>query len=411
MKGSLEVFIVIPTYWTWRRDQLGEASGALFDHPTPVDGKSTLPRLLRSLCQVKEPPFSVLVLTATVHPDLEQAAAERVNGLIAPFRESFPIAQFSAEELKLVRKRAQELGQWDLLPFLSLRSYPGVRNCQLIIPHILGAEVIVALDDDEVIEPDYLPKALEFIGQEYRGKRVWGLGGLYLDKEGNPFLPEHPPTGNIFLDKNIFMNQAIKRLLEKPGRLARTYIAFGGNMVLHRNLFTRVPFDPAITRGEDIDYVINAHLAGFDFWFDKELTITHLPPEPYGALPYTKLLQDVYRFIYEREKLRLAAERDDVNPLPLEALNPYPGRFLQDDLTDQALEALRSKATPEMVSSYDSPEAIITAARRHTDRMAPCYFGLARVWPCLMEILGQDASLRQRLLARFGFPSVSLGKL
>ena len=382
-----KIFIVIPTYWTWGKDQPDGPVEALFDHPTPLDGESTLPRLLEALCRMEGPPFTVLVLVATVHPDLEQAAAERVAGLIAPFRERLPIIQFAAADLAMLHKRLRESGQEDLTPLFSLHSYPGVRNCQLIVPHILGAEVIVALDDDEVVGPDYLAKATEFIGQEYEGKRVLGVAGFYLDKEGSLFLPEHPPTGNIFLDKNAIMNQATRRLLETPGRLVQTPIAFGGNMVFHRDLFTQVPFDPGITRGEDIDYVINARLMGFDFWLDKELTITHLPPEAYGALPYTKLLQDVYRFIYEREKLHLATKRSDVKPLFIEALDPYPGRFLRDDVEEQALKALQSKATPQAVALYGSPEAVIEAAKQRAAQMAPRYFAFARMWPRLMRAI------------------------
>jgi hypothetical protein len=44
-----------------------------------VDGESTLLRLPDSMCQMVGPPFTVLVLTTTVHPDLEQAAEQQVS--------------------------------------------------------------------------------------------------------------------------------------------------------------------------------------------------------------------------------------------------------------------------------------------------------------------------------------------
>ena len=70
-----DVTIVVPTYWTWHRDGPSGPVQAVFDHPTPLDGAppggvGTLPRLLESLSLMEGPPFSVLVLTATVHPDL-----------------------------------------------------------------------------------------------------------------------------------------------------------------------------------------------------------------------------------------------------------------------------------------------------------------------------------------------------
>jgi len=387
--------IVVPTYWTWESGAPPQPGDAVYDHPTPLDQPGTLARLLESLRAIAQPEFAVLVITAATNPRLEAEAEARVEEIIAPFRSTFPIAQFAAGDLEELRKRLEGLGFDPSL--LSLRGYPNIRNLQLVVPHILGMEVVVALDDDEVVEPDYLAKAVEFIGREREGRRVLGVAGFYLDGEGNLFLPEQPPTGNIFLDKSAIMNQATRRLLDRPGRLVETPIAFGGNMVFHRDLFTQVPFDPGITRGEDIDYVMNARLKGFDFWLDKELTITHLPPEAYGALPYTKLYQDVFRFIYEREKLRLAAGRDDVSPLPIEALDPYPGRFLRDDVVEQALEALRSKATPQMVALYGPPEEAIEAAKRRAAQMAPRYFAFAREWPRLMAALAGDRALRDRL--------------
>ena len=63
-----------------------------------------MPRLLDSLVHLEPgPPFRVLVLVATVHPSLANRAQARVNALIASFRGCYPIAQFGAKELAVVR--------------------------------------------------------------------------------------------------------------------------------------------------------------------------------------------------------------------------------------------------------------------------------------------------------------------
>jgi GT2 family glycosyltransferase len=363
---------------------------------------------LESLTKQEASDFKVIVLTAAVNPKLEEEAEAKVAQLITPFKASYPITQFAASDLVVLHRRMEELGLSEFVPLVSLRGYPNVRNIQLIIPHVLRAEVIVALDDDEVVEPDYLRKATEFIGQEYRGEFVGGVGGFYLNREGSKFLPEGELRGNIFLDKSAIMNEAVKALEAKPGRLVETPIAFGGNMVLHRRMFESVPFDPYISRGEDIDYVINARLRGFSFepirctfFLDKELTITHLPPEAYGALPYSKLRQDVFRFIYEREKLRLAAGRDDMASISFESLDPHPGRFLREDVAEQALAALREVVTPELAERYGQPEEIIAQAERLSREEPARYFAFARAWPKLMAALGEDVTFRGYLEAKF----------
>ena len=387
------VVIVVPTCWTWGSERPDGPVEAIFDHPTPVDGESTLPRLLDSLCRMTGPPFITLVLTATVHPDLEPAAEQRVDGIIAPYRKRFPVAQFAAADLLLLRERVAAAGFDPAL--VALRNYASVRNCQLIIPHLLGSEVVVALDDDEVVEPSYLRIATEFVSEEHPG-----IGGFYLDRDGGLLLPEGEPTGNPFLDKSAIMNQATRALQASSGRLVPTPVAFGGNMVFHRSLWERVSFDPYVTRGEDIDYLINARLAGFRFLLDKELTITHLPPERYGALPYSKLHQDAIRFIYQREKLLLARQRPELAAVTPESLDPYPGRFLREDVVEQALAALQAEAAPEAVARYGPPEAVVAAAQRHAAQAAPHYFAFAQAWPRLMTALGQDATLAGAPLGR-----------
>ena len=391
--------IVIPTYWTWGSARADGPVETIYDHPTPLDGESTLPRLLESLGALCGPEFSVLILTAVTHPELETAVADRVADLIAPFRAQYgrghraPIAQATEADAAFMRQRYP-----DLAGHVQMCGYAGVRNLQLLLPHALGAEVIVALDDDEIVAPDYLRTALHFVGREHEGERVLGLAGFYLDADGGVMQPEQSRAGNIFVDKSALMNDGTRALQAAPGRLVPTPIALGGNTVFHRDLFTRVGFDPGITRGEDIDQLINARLAGFKFWLDKQLVITHLPPDApdsvHSAPSFSKLHQDVLRFVYEREKLRLAGVDSAL-------FDPYPGRFLRDDVAEQAVEALEAQATPEATARFGSPEAIVAQARHHAEEAAPRYLQFAQEWPRLMEAVGQDAELRDRLLARF----------
>ena len=387
------VIIAIPTYWTWSSQRPDGPIEAIYDHPTPLDGESTLPRLLESLGAPEGPEFGVLILTAVTHPELEKASAGRVASLIAPFRAQYPIAQATEADASAIRRRRPSLAA-----HVQMRNYAGVRNLQLLLAHALGAEVIVALDDDETVAPDYIQTALHFVGREHVGEPVMGVAGFYLDAEGDVMLPERPHAGNIFLDKSAIMNDSTRALQATPGRLVPTPVALGGNMIFHRDLFTRVGFDPGITRGEDIDYLINARLGGHRFWLDKELLITHRPPEAYAALPYATLAQDVYRFVYEREKLRLAS----MDPAQFD---PYPGRFLCKDLETHALAALQAQATPEAMARFGSPQQVVATAARRAREASPRYLEFAARWPNLMEAVGQDAELRERILARFEQPA------
>ncbi len=388
------IIIVIPTYWTWPSHREDGPVETYYDHPTPVDGKSTLPRLLQSLTALTGPDFIVLILTATTHPELEQTAADAVESLIAPFRTSYPIIQATEADAALIRQDHPRLAA-----HVQMRNYAGVRNLQLLLSHGLGANIVIALDDDEIVASDYLQTALRSVGREHDRQRVLGVAGFYLDSDGEVLIPEHPRVGNIFLDKPAIMNDGTRAILATPGRLVPTPVVFGGNMVFHSDMFTQVGFDPGITRGEDIDYLINARLAGFHFWLDKELVITHLPPQHYHTPLYVRMSEDIRRFMYEKEKLRLAAERGLSNLTPAD-LMPYPGCFLDDDVAEQARVALETIASQELKQAYGEPSEIVAQAQARAQQVAPHYFDFARSWPRLMNAIGEDQALREHLAVR-----------
>jgi len=383
------IIVIIPTYWTWPSNEKGRPETAAYDHPTPLDGESTLPRLLDDLSQQRGPAFTTLVLTGLAHPDLGPAAAAHMSRLLEPYQDrlDYKVCDASAWDGMQIALESASLP----IDGLHLGSYGGIRNLQLLVPHILEADVIVALDDDESVQPDYVARALAYVGQMVNGERVLGLAGPYLQPDGSVLLPEPPPTGNPLRDKGRYINQAMRMLTAGQGELLPAPMALGGNMVFHRQLFTRVPFDPGITRGEDIDYLINARLGGIPWWFDPGLTILHLPPRHYDTPLYQRLREDVFRFIYEREKLRLYGYQ---RPAWLE---PYPGALLGDDMVGAALSALQAEASPELVARFGEPDAILAAAQAHATRHASRYAIFAQRWAGLTSRIAQEEPLRRTL--------------
>lgn len=383
-----ETTIVIPTYWTWK-DGKPRPEDAIYDHPTPLSQQGTLARLLESLKVIEGPKFKVLIITAATNPQLEEAAEAKVDEILKPFRASFPIAQFAASDLAILRERLAQLGFPKEL--ISLRGYGNVRNIQLIAAQVIGSQIIVGLDDDEIVtDKGYLRKAMEFIGKDLKGEFVGGVAGFYLDSEGrnkNPVKDVGAPEGNPFHHKSAIMNAAIEVLEEKPDRLVVTSFVFGGNMVIHRRMFEEISFDPYITRGEDIDYLVNARLGGYHFFLDKKLAIVHLPP-PAGS----HLQEDIIRFIYEREKLAVAKRQPRLKAVLPESLDPYPGAFLRDGIGERALEAL---------GKYGLPARIVDDAMHYAQEAVPRYFQFRRKWPYLMEALRNDKVLNRTITQKF----------
>lgn len=385
--------VIIPTYWTWPSSEAQQPTTAAYDHPTPLDSGSTLPPLLEDLaCQRRGPP-RVLILLGLAHPALGEAASRHLREILAPYRGRLDLRLCDSAAFETLKETLQPSKLQSEL--IHLNGYAGIRNLQLLVPHVLGAGVVIALDDDERVEPDYVERAVSHMGEVKDGERVLGLAGPYLQPDGGVLLKEGPRTGNVFRDKAHHINAAMRMLTRQTAGLVSSPMALGGNMVFHRELFTRVCFDPGITRGEDIDYLINARLLGIRWWFDPELRILHLPPRQHEAPAYQRTREDVFRFIYERQKLRLAG----VSRPPW--LEPYPGALLGADLEQHASSALRADSTPQLMEALGAPSAILDKAHQHAERDAARYTDCLAAWRELLDRIEQDAALRSSAQSAF----------
>jgi hypothetical protein len=293
-------------------------------------------------------------------------------------------------------------------PILALDSYGNIRNVQLAVPFALGADVVVGIDDDEVIEDaGYLAKVTRFIGQPFEGRTVGGMAGPYYDRAGNYQLPGADALAdepNLFLKKNYFMNEALKRVMEVecPDGIVASNVAFGGNMCMARATIAAACHDPYIPRGEDYDYVINAAMAGITFYFQPSMAIVHLPPDstgPQAADKPSKLIADIHRFIYMQEKMRLHRQRFPAERVDPEYLQPYPGPYLDEtvDLRAHAAQALRTKY-PEFASEQ-SPEALAAESVETARVKAEEFFDYREKWRQAMEAIDDHGELRQMIEA------------
>jgi hypothetical protein len=403
------ITIVIPTYWCRARGYAGIPEDAIFDHPTPLDESGTLGRCLESLKALRIHSFQVLLITAPVHPQIASEVEKRVEQLIEPFRESYPITQFAPSDLDRVRRVLESRG---LDPGLvSLEAYAQVRNCQILGSVLLDSELIVAIDDDEIVPADYLQRALQSMDMlERLAAGDAGLAGIYLDAAGDYRLkirPEEAAAQNKFVRKAVLINQQFDACIAVGEGVVETPLALGGNMVFPPKLFRHVSFDPGITRGEDIDYLMNSRLFGSTWFLDGKLTITHLPPkasagDPLTTTPYAKLQRDVLRFVYQRQKLRVSQQHPDLQPLEPEDFGVYPGEFLKEDLDTQALEALQVLRPPDADERFfPQPEQLLEMAKQRA-KQAEEYPGFNASWKRVLDIVDGDEQLKEGMRRKLG---------
>ncbi len=329
--------MVIPSYWA-RESKVGWKEGdAIYDHPTPLNSEGTLLRVINSIEVLNDKDFQLVIIVAPTSEDIEIQVEKKVANIIklASTNIGVEVLLFGPSHLKKIHALLIKEGKKDYIDLLKIRGYSNIRNLCTFIPHILGSDIAVLIDDDEIFEdPEFMSKAKEFIGKNVEGRTVNAVAGYYLQLDGDYHVkkPFHPWMKHW--DKFDRMNEAFDKIIGTEPRLKETPFVFGGNMIIHRNLFTVVPFDPNVTRGEDIDFLMNAKMFRFTFFLDNKLSIKHLPPPKTHPL-WIQLREDIYRFIYERAKIENQKKIKGMIKVYPEDFDPFPGCFLKKDLEEK----------------------------------------------------------------------------
>ncbi len=331
----MKVTIVIPSYWRRKKVEGRKETDSVYDHPTPLGGKGTLGRALESVSILKNKDFNLVVLGVSTAQDIQEKVESRLSSIMKNSAQGVETLFFSYSHLDQVHQNLTQHKKEEFIPLLQLDGYSNIRNLCLFSAHLLGSEAAVLIDDDEIFEdPLFMEKALEYIGKKHEGDAVMAVAGYYINPDNDFLINKDIPPWMTHWNKIGCMNRAFKEVIEKGPRLKETPFVFGGNAVIHRDLFMQVPFDPGITRGEDIDYLINARMFGFKFFLDNQLSIKHdAPPKTHPE--WLKVREDIYRFMYEKKKLETQESIPHMVNVTAEDLGIYPGEFLRDDLDDR----------------------------------------------------------------------------
>lgn len=399
----MKTTMVIPSYWR-REKALGtRQTDTVYDHPTPLDEDGTLARALNSINILEDKDFELVIIAVANAADVEMQVEQKVRDILSTTRVDIPVYLFSHSQLQRMHTCLRDAGGEEYNYLLKLSGYSSIRNLCLFLPHVLNAETAVLIDDDEVFEdPQFMRKAREFIGKTIDSDYIGAVAGYYLQPDGDWHLTKEKQPWMIHWDKLDRMNQAFEQIIGRQPRMKQTPFVFGGNMVIHREIFSRIPFDPHVTRGEDIDYLINMRMYGYKFFLDNTLAIKHLPPAKHHPI-WKQLREDIYRFVRERAKLRFQKPVSDMAGVRAEELDPYPGAFLKDDLEQKVADACRALAQTyrEQGNEDDAIEAMrnIEIAIREAASMEDSFDRLLEMqqhWHNMMQLTAED-NIRPRL--------------
>jgi len=396
--------IVIPTYWSRTDDLVSVGDVGIYDHSTPIS--KPLPELetcLRSLEKVRGV-LRVIVLVVAP-PSFADSARARVDGICRHHPNLNPLVIGRNEAQEVVRAIDRVAPGLDGEP-CSLRGYGAIRNMGLTVAATLGHDVVVFLDDDEVaLDEDFLIDAVYGIGLETRqGLPIQAKSGYYLDREDSPYASVAKPRWcDRWWTKREEFNEWMHRALTGT-RISRSNYVCGGCFAIGAEAFCSVAFDPLITRGEDLDYLFNLRMYGFDVWFDNQWCVKHLPPKvPSHAARY---LQNVYRWNYEVKKLEASRDIISLRHVTPESLRPYPASWIEPRTLRKRIARTtlaRLIAGPERREYLELLLHGRGEAERWAASVARDYFAFQTYWPRIMASLWEDRAL-ERTLDLMGSP-------
>lgn len=341
--------VLIPTYWC-RAKKEWKPGDAVYDHPTPIDEEGTLARTLESMKRLSPKDFKLVLLICPTTPDVAAEAEERVINIFHDVELHAETYIFTISDLAKIAESMYEIDtERKIAPLLDMAGYANVRNMCLLCADILSADAAILIDDDEVFEmDDWIERSVEFLGKRIYGDVVYGMAGYYINKHDQYYDDVKTEHWMSYWDRFGTKAKAFDEIIGAQPRIKRTPFAFGGAMILHKDLFQSVPFDPQITRGEDIDYLINSRMYGFSFFLDNTLSIKHLPV-PKKHPQWKRIREDIYRFVYERAKITSQYKTGNMVNVTPEYFDPYPGEFLREDLDEKIFRSNMMLATDYMM--------------------------------------------------------------
>ncbi len=385
--------IVIPTYVMGRRMVQTDDVIGVYDHMTPINHQGELGRCLSSIREhVVGVPIALII--ASEH-GLENEAQRKIEEVASGFPE-LDISIIGAPKEEALHNRMVQMGLGELCKGISLVGYGALRNMGLLFAAVCGYDEVIFIDDDEVIEDDeFLEKACYGLGGlTPKGIPILVKSGYYLDKLGGYRARDKGKWYNRFWQRHKGFNQWIDAAMHGP-RLTRSNTLCGGLMAIQREAFTRVSFDANIARGEDLDYFLNVRMYGSEVWFDNAWVIRHLPPTERSEA--RRFRQEIYRWLYEHQKLEYAKSQVDLYQITPKSLYPYPGPFLESRMLKNIrwTALLRSIGIPEARQGYI--KAAMIARREAVDyaqRYCVEYFSFQYAWPQAIMLLEQDPAVQ-----------------
>lgn len=389
---------LIPIYLSRSAAEGWRPGDTVYDHPTPIDQAGTLVRTIESLQSIDHDDYSVIFVISAVCKELEQ---ETENWFLKRWAESkyHPknVYLFSHRQLENLKKAVGNSSVGENARLLDLRGYPQNRNAGLLAGHLINSDVVIWIDDDELVKDrDFLKKLREGFAQTIGGEQVKLITGACPEGETGDFIRIRPlKPWQAYWNKVKVQNEAFSKIIGTQPRWKKSPFSFGGLSAIHRDVYSKVPYDLHALRGEDMDYNMNSRMFGFIFFNDNTLEIRHLPL-PRAHEQWQRVREDMLRYVWVKNKLANQRPVSGMQKITAEEFDPYPGYFLKDDLNELIFKSQTMLAAEYLAEGKNdcAREALQNIFLSQNPPFAGVnafddYCGLQRGWVKLLAQIGQ----------------------
>ena len=391
--------IVIPSYWA-EGDQPGSlAERGVYDYTTPID--KPLPELETCLSSLEQVRGVLRVAVLVIAPEsCYDAARARVNSICRSHPNLNPLV-VGMEEGRRIMAAVSQVVPVSAGEVAALRGYGAIKNLGLAVASVFGHDVAVFLYDDEVVlDPDFLTNAVFGLGAYTRQDlKILAKSGFFIDEDGSPYANPDKSWTEKHWSKAEQFNKVMERAQGARNRVTRSNHMCGGCCAIHAEAFTRIPFDPYVTRGDDLDYVLNLRSHGLDMWFDNDWCVRMTPPAERSSAA-SVFMQDVYRWLYEYRKLEVLNSRRELRTITPESLMPYPAPWLSEQVRGRIVHTAlrRFVAGPNRLDYLYLIFKGIRDADKFASENASRYLSFSMTWPGVMSAIWDDRYLQAALL-------------
>jgi glycosyltransferase involved in cell wall biosynthesis len=189
---------------------------------------------------------------------------------------------------------------------LSFAPYSVARNLGIYCAvRFSRPDIVFFLDDDcEILHPEKLRDQIMLLHTTLNRKRVLASSGLYRDPEQSHYAPH-------FSEKVLRTIRGMDTFLKKAFAVGRARFEImpphllGGVLILSKSVFSTLPFDPYVARGEDHAYALDLKsLLSEDAIYvrDNHFIVGHRKRALNPVDAKMNTLRDIFRFVYIRRK-------------------------------------------------------------------------------------------------------------